>query len=136
MAFELPSNEGQLLSVPKPKARITVVDAFAPSCAPCAKKLPALMAKRSELAEAGASIVLVAVLASDESDTQALEALRSWGVEQSFLVDRGDVLRRELAVAQLPATVLLDAAGKVRWVAPTTATAEDIVAAAKALSPE
>ncbi len=136
VAFELPSNEGQLLSIPKPKARLTVVDAFAPSCAPCAKKLPALMAKRAELAEAGASIVLVAVLASDESDTQAMDALRSWGVEQSFLVDRGDVLRRELAVAELPATVLVDAMGKVRWVAPLSATAEDIVSAAVALSAE
>ena len=136
VAFELPSNEGQLLAIPKPKARLTVVDAFAPSCAPCAKKLPALMAKRAELAEAGASIVLVAVLASDESDTQAMAALRSWGVAQSFLVDRGDVLRRELAVAELPATVLVDATGKVRWVAPVTASAEDILAAAIALSAE
>jgi hypothetical protein len=60
-----------------------------------------------------------------ESDTEASA--------QPFLVDRGDVLRRELAVASLPATVLLDTRGVVRSVAPVEATPDDVVAAAQSL---
>jgi hypothetical protein len=44
------------------------------------------------------------------------------------------VLRRELAVASLPATVLLDTRGVVRWVAPESATPDDVVAAAQSLA--
>ena len=129
--FELPSNEGALVSVPQPNAKVTVIDAFAPTCEPCAKKLPALVAQRSALAEAGAKLVLIAVLADGESDDAAKTALHTWGADSPFLIDRGDVLRRELAIDKLPGTVVVDVAGKIRWVAPPDATAEDIVAAAR-----
>jgi hypothetical protein len=134
VSFALPSNEGQLVDVPLARSRGTLVDAFAPSCAPCAEKLPALMKRRADLRAAGVELVLVAVLSGGESDTEAMQALERWGVAQAFLVDRGDVLRRELAVASLPATVLLDTRGVVRWVAPESATPDDVVAAAQSLA--
>jgi hypothetical protein len=92
------------------------------------------MKRRADLRAAGVELVLVAVLSGGESDTEAMQALERWGVAQAFLVDRGDVLRRELAVASLPATVLLDTRGVVRWVAPESATPDDVVAAAQSLA--
>ncbi len=128
--FDLPSNEGALVSIPQPSAKLTVVDAFAPTCLPCAEKLPALVARRGDLASVGAKLVLVAVLADGESDEDAARALERWGAPSAFLVDRGDVLRRSLAIDELPGAAVIDANGKVRWVAPRDASAEDIVAAA------
>ena len=113
-----------------------VCDAFAPTCAPCAKKVPALLAQKGALGEAGATLVLVAVLADGESDADAAAALAKWGAVSPFLVDRGDVLRRELAIDALPGTVVLDASGKVRWVAAPEASADDVVAAARAAASE
>lgn len=128
--FDLPSNEGALISIPQPSAKVTVVDAFAPTCVPCKDKLPALVARRDDLASVGAKLVLVAVLSDGESDEDAIAALESWGVSSAFLIDRGDVLRRSLAIDELPGAAVVDTGGKVRWVAPRDASAEDIVAAA------
>ena len=131
MTFDLPSDAGALVTLPIAGSRATVVDAFAPTCEPCAKKLPELMARKAELDAAGATLVLVAVLAEDESADAATAGLTTWGVSSPFLVDRGNVLLRELGVRGLPATIVLDAAGHVRWTAAPDANANDVVNAAR-----
>jgi hypothetical protein len=121
------------VAIPQPDAAATLVDAFAPTCVPCATKVPALAARRGELANAGARLVLVAVLSDGESDADAARALSQWGAEgAAFVVDRGGALRRTLAIDTLPGAAVVDRAGKVRWVAPTNASVDDLVAAATA----
>jgi hypothetical protein len=134
VAFHLPSEQGALVPVPIPGARATLLDVFAPTCAPCAKKVPALLAERAQLAADGVRLVLVAVLADGESTEDAAGALRSWGAESPFLVDRGEVMLRTLAVDKLPASVVLDANGRVRWVARPTSDSRQIAAAAAAVA--
>jgi hypothetical protein len=73
--------------------------------------------------------VLVGVLADGESTDDAKRALGSWGVTAPFLVDRDGTGKREAGVTTLPATIVLDASGAVKWVAPPSATADDVVAA-------
>jgi len=131
IGFSLPSDEGTLVTIPLSGARFTVVDFFGPTCEPCKKSVPALHAKRAQLAEKNAKLVLVAVLADGESTDDAKRALASWGVTASFLVDKEGTGRREAGVDALPATIVLDAAGGVTWVAPVKATADDVVAAAR-----
>jgi len=129
VSFSLPSDGGNLVTVPLPNVT-TVVDAWAPSCKPCRDKLPALYARRAEIEAHGGKLVLVAVLAPAESTADARAALTSWGVDAPFLIDRGDVLRREAGVNSLPATLVLDEQQRVRWVAPPNASPNDVVAAA------
>ncbi|HYQ43513.1 MAG TPA: TlpA disulfide reductase family protein [Polyangiaceae bacterium] len=131
--FSLPSDRGSLVSIPLTGAATTVIDAWAPSCAPCRQKLPALHARKAELEARGAKLILIAVLADSESTDDARAALSRWGIDAPFLVDRGDVMRREAGVAAVPETLLLDAHGVVRWVAPADATAEQVVSAVAAL---
>jgi thiol-disulfide isomerase/thioredoxin len=126
--ISLPTDQGALVTVPLADARHTVVDFFAPTCEPCRKSLPELMAKRSELEARGAKLVLVAVLNDSESTEDARKALSSWGVSAPFLVDKGGANRR-LGVEGLPATVIVDARGILLWSAPTGASAEDVVGA-------
>jgi thiol-disulfide isomerase/thioredoxin len=106
-----------------------VLDFFAPTCEPCKEAIPALFAKKAEIEARGARLVLVAVLGDGESTEDARRALASWGVRAPLLKDSGGVSQRELGVDRLPATVVLDGNGVVRWVAPSKATAEDVVAA-------
>ncbi|MBN9164564.1 MAG: TlpA family protein disulfide reductase [Myxococcales bacterium] len=129
VSFSLPSNEGALVSVPISGARSTVLDFFSPTCEPCKEKVPALHAKQSELAARGARLVLVGVVSDSESTDDARRALASWGVVAPFLVDRNGTGRREAGITALPATIILDASGAVRWVASSTSRAEDVVAA-------
>jgi thiol-disulfide isomerase/thioredoxin len=126
--FALPTDSGGLVELPLAEGQSAVFDFWAPSCAPCKKSLPALYARRDEIASRGGRLILVAVLAIEESTDQARQTLAAWGVENaSFLVDRDDVARRELGVQSLPATIILDARGKVLWVAPEGASSDDIV---------
>jgi thiol-disulfide isomerase/thioredoxin len=132
VAFDLPSDKGELGHVPPKGARATVVDFFGPTCGPCKKSLPALVAKKRDIQAAGAGFVLVAVLADSESNDDAARALSSWGVPGlPFLVDRAGAARIEAGVTGLPATLVLDGRGSLRWSAPDGASADDVVAAAK-----
>lgn len=109
--------------------KATVVDFWAPSCEPCAKSLPALIAKQDDIEAKGGRLLLVAVLSEYETNDQAAEKLRSWGVEASFLVDRDGLSKTQAGVLELPATLVLDKRGTLVWVAPKGASPSDIVAA-------
>jgi len=129
VGFSLPSDEGTLVTIPIPGARATVLDFFGPTCGPCKTKVPALEAKRAEFEAKGAKLVLVSVLGDGESTADAKRALASWGVTAPFLVDRDGTGKREAGVVNLPATIVIDASGTVKWVATPTATADDVIAA-------
>ncbi len=131
VSFSLPSDQGALVTVPLPGARITVLDFFGPTCEPCKTSVPALDAKRAELAARGAKLVLVGVLADSESSDDARRALASWGVVAPFLVDKDGTGKREAGVTNLPSTLVLDERGAVKWVAPAKVTADDVVAATR-----
>jgi hypothetical protein len=131
VAFSLPSDSGELVTVPLTSARLTVLDFFGPTCEPCRKKVPELQTRRAALAAKGAKLVLVAVLAGNESTADARKALSSWGVDAAFLVDKDGTGKREAGVTALPATIVLDTNGNVKWTAPPTASADDVVAAVR-----
>jgi len=131
ISFSLPTNEGALVSVPLPGAHVTVLDFFGPSCEPCRRALPALYAQRGSLAQQGAKLLLVAVLADNESTEDAARALATWGVNAVFLVDSAGTGLREAGVTQLPATLVLDDRGIAKWAAPVGASTADVVAAAQ-----
>lgn len=129
--FALQTDEGVVESVPVAGARATVVGVFGPKCGRCKDVMPALAAKQMDLAKRGAKLVLVGVLGRGESPDDAKRALSSWGVSSPFLVDLDGTTKREAEIEDLPAVVVFDRDGKIRWVAPDDATADDIVAAAQ-----
>src|SRR5262249_7930491 len=95
---------------------------------------PALAAEAPSLARDGIALVLVGVLDGGEPIGIAQETLRSWGVERGFMVDRGGGVQRSLGVDGLPATLVLDRQGGVRWVAPAGAPAREVAAAARGVA--
>jgi thiol-disulfide isomerase/thioredoxin len=127
VSLDLPSDTGKLVSIPWRGPRSYVLDFWAPSCKPCKKKLPALVARKQELASKGASLVLVAVLDHDESSNQAREVLASWGVKEPFLVSDTEASKTRAGVATLPATLVLDTHGRLLWSAPDTASDQDVL---------
>jgi thiol-disulfide isomerase/thioredoxin len=129
VGFALPSDEGKLVTLPLPGSKATVLDFFSPTCVPCKESLPALYATRDRIAAKGGRLLLVAVLADNETTEDARRALTSWGVEAPFLVDHEGVSQREAGVRSLPATLVLDATGVLRWVAPPGAPASAVSAA-------
>ncbi len=129
VTIALPTDGGALVSIPSQDGKSTVLDFWGPTCEPCRKKLPELVAKNAELQARGARLILVAVLADGESTEQAKSTLQQWGVDWPFLVDRSNASRSQLGVEGLPATLVVDAQGKLVWSATPDATAQDVLAA-------
>ena len=115
VTLALPSDGGALVSIPSQDGKTTVLDFWGPTCEPCRKKLPDLVAKNAELQARGARLILVAVLAENESTEQAKATLSSWGVDWPFLVDRA---AEGIAIA---AVVLAPAEGERAGAGPAAA---------------
>ena len=130
-AFTLPSDAGDLVAVPGSPGRTTVVDFWATDCEPCKRSLPALAAKADAWKGEGIDLVLVGVLRDDEATESAKGVLQSWGVARPFLVDRGGAVQKSMNVAKIPATLVLDGGGTVRWVSAADSAPEQIEAAAR-----
>jgi hypothetical protein len=130
-SFSAPDEDGDLLHVPGRAARATVVELWSAGCEPCRAALPALAGEAAGLERDGVAVVLVSVLDGGEPIDRPRAALRAWGVARGFLVDRGGGVERMLGVDRLPATLVLDREGVVRWAAPPGAPAADVALAAR-----
>jgi hypothetical protein len=134
VARSTPDANGALVALPRPGARATVVDFWATDCVPCKRSVPRLAAHATELKSDDIDVVFVGVLRDGESASDATAIFRSWGVFRPFLVDRGGALQNECRIDALPATLVLDGRGVVRWVAPADAQPGTIVDAARAVA--
>jgi thiol-disulfide isomerase/thioredoxin len=130
VAFTLPDGQGQLQTVPSAPARATILDFWATDCAPCARSVPELAALRERLAASAVELHFVGVLRRDESLKDARHTLDTWGTSTPFLADRDGGVQRRLQLDLLPATLILDAQGRARWLAPNPTTAAQIESAA------
>lgn len=130
VVMDLPSDTGALVSIGGGGEPL-VLDFWAPSCKPCVQKVPALVAREAELRAKGVRLILVAVLAMEESTDAARATLASWGVSHPFLIDREEVSRRAAGVVALPSTLVLDRTHVVRWSAEPTSTIDDVIAAVR-----
>ena len=116
---------GETVSSGALRGKIVVVEFFAQYCKPCWKALPqvqklvAEQAKRADGADGadGAEHAEVAVIGIGEdefaSDTDLMA--RQLGLTFPVLHDAGNVLAGRFRVGQIPATLVLDRKGVVRW---------------------
>lgn len=127
--MSLTRDDGAPAAIPVPGARAAVLDFWSPTCEPCKRTIPAMLAKRAELEKRGAVHVLVAVLEKGESADDARAVLSLWGIQEPFLVDSGGALLAKVGARDVPAFAVVDAAGVLVWLAPDGITAADVLAA-------
>ena len=127
--WQLRDDQGRAAPIPPKGAEQTVLYFWMPSCRACHRKLPRMGAVEPELERRHAQLVLVGVLAEEESERAARAVLASWGVDRPFVVDRGGSAWRSSGATTIPAILLLDAQGAVDWVAPRGFSAGDVVCA-------
>ena len=147
LSVSLPAAGGAATRLPVADARFTVVDVSvcgtcdpsvpmnavqsadgSPACEACATK-PTPKASADQVEEAGGELVLVVV--TDPRSQRNDELL---GGEPLTLVDTTRALRPTLAGVKLPATLVVDEQGVVRWAAEADdpATADEVVGAMRA----
>lgn len=91
--------------------RVVVLELFAEHCIPCATSLPAAL----EAQQARPETAFIGLSEDDDAGGAARMAARH-GLTFPVVHDSGRVLAGRLRLSELPATVVADASGTVRWV--------------------
>lgn len=92
-----------------------VVNLWASWCAPCREELPALQRYADQTA---GRVHVLGVVTKDPRPAAAAELATDLGVRFPALEDQPGRLRAEVAGTGLPVTLLVDAAGQLRYVHP------------------
>jgi cytochrome c biogenesis protein CcmG/thiol:disulfide interchange protein DsbE len=110
-AFKRPSVQGPVFDTATATGRVLVVDFFAAYCLPCQRTLPAV----ERLARERRDVLFVGVSLDDDAGLAMRQVLRH---RLTFPVvhDAGNVLAGRFRVTDLPATFVIDSAGRVAWV--------------------
>jgi peroxiredoxin len=113
--------DGTKLEPTTMRGKVVVLEFFAAYCVPCRAAMPAAEAAHRERPAA----LFVGVSEDDTAETAASVA-KSFGVTFPVVHDQGKVLAGRLRVSDLPATVVIDATGVVRWVGADASTSEEL----------
>ena len=110
-AFKRPSVQGPLFDSASAAGRVVVVDFFAAYCQPCQRALPAV----ERLARERRDVVFVGVSLDDDAGL-AMRQVSRHRLTFPVVHDAGNVLAGRFRVTDLPATFVIDGAGRVAWV--------------------
>lgn len=110
--------------------RVSVVAVWAVWCVPCRKELPAL----DELGRRRMEHVAVGAINHGDDPTQARAFLEELGVRVASVRDPDGRLVSALGVASLPATFVVDSAGRIAWSRVGAVEIADIEAAVDAVT--
>jgi hypothetical protein len=101
---------------------VVVLELFAEHCVPCVKSLPA--AEQAHRSRPDAAFIGL----SEDDDTAGAERMvLRHGLTFPVVHDTGRVLAGRLRLTELPATVIADRKGTVRWVGTRSFTAEELM---------
>jgi cytochrome c biogenesis protein CcmG, thiol:disulfide interchange protein DsbE len=97
------------------RGKVVVVEFFAQYCKPCWQALPEVAA----LAAEDEALVVVG-FGEDEYAAQTQDMVTQLGLPFAVVHDAGNVMAGRFRVREIPATLVVDAAGVVRWQARRT----------------
>jgi peroxiredoxin len=110
--FTLRSAAGPNLRLHEQRGQVVLINFWASWCGPCRQEMPHLSRLYDKYKSAG--FVLLAVNIDDDAKVGANTAAR-WGLKFPVLLDTDKSVSRLYALGSMPATVLLDRDGKVRF---------------------
>jgi cytochrome c biogenesis protein CcmG/thiol:disulfide interchange protein DsbE len=120
--FSRTALDGTKLEPSTLRGRVVVLEFFAEYCVPCRAAMPAAEAAHRERPSA-----LFVGVSEDDAPATAAQLAATFGVTFPIVHDQGKVLAGRLRVSDLPATIVLDANGVVRWVGAEASTTEGLV---------
>ena len=107
-----------------------VVDFFADYCRPCQRTLPALESLHRERPD-----LLVVGVSMDEDRGRAQRSIARHGLTFPVVYDAGSVLAGRFRVTELPFAFVIDAQGRVKWVAGPGQPEDALTRAVRAMLP-
>ena len=110
--FTLEDIDGEPFSLSDARGRWLLLHFWASWCAPCRREMPAIERLQSELGEQGPLIVLINTAEDEETVFEFLAGVTS---ELNSLLDRDGEVTEQWQPRGLPATWLIDPAGRIRY---------------------
>ncbi len=104
------------------RGRVVVIEFFAEHCVPCAVALPAAEGAHRERPEA-----FFLGVSEDDDASGAARMVARHGVSFPVVHDAGNAVAGRLRVSELPATIVVDREGNVRWVSGNAARQSELV---------
>lgn len=111
-SFSRRTVEGTQFSSEGLRGKVVVVEFFAQYCEPCWRALPEV-----QRLAAGDRDLVVLGIGEDEFASETQSMARQLGLSFPVLHDAGNEFAARLRVRKIPATLVLDRAGQVRWMA-------------------
>jgi cytochrome c biogenesis protein CcmG/thiol:disulfide interchange protein DsbE len=109
-AFKRPSVQGPVFDTASSAGRVLVVDFFAAYCPPCQRALPAV----ERLSQQRRDVVFVGVSLDGDAGL-AIGQVRRHRLSFPVVHDAGNALAGRFRVTDLPATFVVDSAGRIAW---------------------
>jgi peroxiredoxin len=110
--FTLKSADGRNLRLAEQRGQVVLVNFWASWCGPCKVEMPHLNKLYDKYRSSGFN--LLAVNIDDDARTGSATAVR-WGLKFPVLLDADKSVSRLYDLGSMPATVLIDRDGKVRY---------------------
>jgi peroxiredoxin len=110
--FTLRGADGRNLRLAEQRGQVVLVNFWASWCGPCKQEMPHLNRLYDKYRSAG--FVMLGVNIDDDARVGASTATR-WGVRFPVLLDAEKTVSRQYDMGSMPATVLIDRDGRVRY---------------------
>lgn len=110
--FTLRSTEGRNLRLQEQRGQVVLINFWASWCGPCKQEMPHLNRLHDKYGSAG--FVMLGVNIDDDARLGAATAGR-WGMRFPVLLDADKTVTRQYDLGAMPATVLVDRDGRVRY---------------------
>jgi peroxiredoxin len=110
--FTLKSAEGKNLRLKEQRGQVVLVNFWASWCGPCRQEMPHLNRLYDKYKASG--FTLLAVNIDDDARTGSATATK-WGLKFPVLLDADKTVSKLYDLGSMPATVLIDRDGKVRF---------------------
>jgi peroxiredoxin len=127
--FERSTLTGEVLRTGQLRGRTIVVEFFAEYCAPCRYSLPVLEKLRRDHPE----VAFVGV-SEDEHRADAVWLVRRYGLGFPVVHDKDGRIAERFAVAEMPATFVVDERGTIQWMGGPGRVEAELAAAIRAAS--
>jgi peroxiredoxin len=110
--FTLRSAEGKNLRLKEQRGQVVLVNFWASWCGPCRQEMPHLNRLYDKYRASGFTLLGVNI---DDDPRKATGAAASWGLKFPVLLDADKTVSKLYDLGSMPATVLIDRDGRVRY---------------------
>lgn len=112
VAIKLPDSQGNIISKPDFKGKVTVVNFWATWCPPCISEIPSLNRLKQKMQ--GMPFELISINYAEDKDT-IKSFMQQVNVNFPVLLDHDGEFAKQWKVISYPSTFIIDPSGKIRY---------------------